>query len=369
MLSEPSQPTCMRKLFLFPLTILCILFACKREGSVEIPRVYPNDPKAVSSALKVWHGVRTNGTAPAPTSRAGSPVLDPQSNNQVIKAIAGRYAIIEPMVTSGDVAGYYVQVNGATEYFKVDYAKPRNISGRMSNPVRKSSHNNALYRGMGIDSLGGGNLDSSIVIVIPSTLQPGQFCITYQAYDNAGNVSNVITACIQVRAFGTDAASSYLNGTWHITGVTDDTTAGWEPVLGVNDSVFNTGVCINNHIVDTFGFVGNINYPAYIYQVSKADLELGSNGGLKYTYAEIEKDFNYQTSSCSNFVFNSQTYTDVMNGAWSYTAATGSMVVIFDFDDQGVSDPEAYEYKLTKISNNKMYWYDPIDDSWLRLEK
>jgi hypothetical protein len=58
-----------------------------------------------------------------------------------------------------------------------------------------------------------------------------------------------------------------------------------------------------------------------------------------------------------------------MNGAWSYTAATGSMVVIFDFDDQGVSDPEAYEYKLTKISNNKMYWYDPIDDSWLRLEK
>ena len=357
----------MRKLIFLPFLALVFFYACKPDGSVEIPRVRTDDPKALSSAIKVCHGLRTQGNPPSSSTNPNAPQLDPGSNNQELVAIAGKYAIIQSEVTSGAVAGYYVRVNGAGDFFKVDYTKPRNISGRFVRPLRPGDHNKSLYRGMNIDSTGGGNLDSSIVIVIPSTIQPGQFCITYWAYDSSGLVSNGISACINVSSFGGDAS---LTGTWHITGTTDDTTAGWDPVYGTGDTLWQTGVCINNKVVDTFtGGPGTLQYPLYLYLVSKADLSFSSNGGMKYEYHETEKEFNFLTSTCSSWSFYDQSYGDTITGAWSFTPATSSLVIIFDFDDMGNADPEAYEYRLTKINSNKFYLYDAYDDSWLRLEK
>jgi hypothetical protein len=258
-------------------------------------------------------------------------------------------------------------VNGAGDFFKVDYTKPRNISGRFARPLRPGDHNKSLYRGMNIDSTGGGNLDSSIVIVIPSTIQPGQFCITYWAYDSSGLVSNGISACINVSSFGGDAS---LTGTWHITGTTDDTTAGWEPLHGAADTLWYSGVCINNKIVDTFtGGPANMVYPRYLHQINTANLSFALNGGIKYEFQTTEKDLNLLSSTCSNWIFNVTSNGDTITGAWSYTPATNSLVIIFEFDDMGNADPEAYEYRLTKINSNKFYLYDAYEDSWLRLEK
>src|SRR5689334_17275082 len=124
----------MKKLLWLPLATLIFLGSCKPDKSVDTPKLRTDDPKALSAALKVWHGVRTNGNAPAMSANPNRPVLSQQSNNQNFKAIAGRYAIIQPEVESGSVAGYNIQVNGAGQYFKVDYSKPRDINGRFRNP-------------------------------------------------------------------------------------------------------------------------------------------------------------------------------------------------------------------------------------------
>ena len=81
------------------------------------------------------------------------------------------------------------------------------------------------------------------------------------------------------------------------------------------------------------------------------------------------KEFNYSSSSCSNYVFNTLTDSDQITGAWSYNSTTGKMILIFDFDAMGGSDPEAYEYSLIKLNNNKLYLYDLDYDEYLRLEK
>jgi hypothetical protein len=355
----------MRKLLFLPLAFVC-LYSCKPDGSNETPKVNTNDPKAVSSTLKIWHGARISGELPASNNNTSGPVLNPQSNNQNIKALAGKYAIIQPEVMSDKLSGYYIKVNGAADYFKVDYKKPRE-GGRSKS--RLNRHNRSLAKGFGIDSTGGGgNLDSTIVIVIPTSIQPGQFCMTYCAYDSLGNVSNPITVCITVLAFGGDASSSYLNGTWHITGTSVDTTQGWDPVYGVGDTIFSQGYCINNHIVDSFG-TGPVTYPQFIYSITKADLLFSSNGGLKYEFAETSKEFNYNSSSCSNYVFNTDSYNDQITGAWSHVTSSGKLILIFDFDPMGNMDPEAYEYKLIKLSNNKIYLHDQDYDEYLRLEK
>ncbi len=353
----------MRKI-LIPLAALVLFYACKPDQPENPGKIRPDDPKAVSAALRVWHGARVNGNPPA---SSGNPtlMLEPSSNNQSIMAIAGKYAIIQPEVLGSHLAGYYVKVNGAADYFKVDYKKPLD-GGR--NASRLSRHNKALSKGFGIDSTGTGNLDSSIVIVIPTSIQPGQFCMTYWAYDSTGVVSNPISVCITVLSFGGDAASSYLHGTWQMTGFSDDTTYGWEQVVGLSDTMYSQGYCINNQIVDSFG-MGPVTYPSSIYTVNQADLAFSSTGGLKYTYAETDKQFNYTQSSCSNYVFYTDTYSDVLNGAWSYNSTTGKMIIIFDFDDMGYADPEAYEYKLIKLSNNKIYLYDQDYDEYMRLEK
>ena len=354
----------MRKILL-PLAAIVLFYACKPDKPENPGNIRPDDPKAVSAALKVWHGSRAQGNPPASNNNPLGPKLEPSSNNQTVKAVAGRYAVIMPEVISGSLAGYYVKVNGAEDYFKVDYTKPR--EGGRAQP-RISRHNRALAKGFGIDSTGNGNLDSAIVLIIPASIQPGQFCVTYWAYDSTGNVSNPISVCISVLSFGGDASASYLHGTWHMTGYSEDTTMGWEQIAGAGDTIWSQGYCINNQIVDSFG-MGPVTYPNYIYKIDQADLAFSSTGGLRYTYSESDKEFNYAQSSCSNFVFDTYNYSDNLNGAWSYNSTTGKMVIIFEFDDNGIATPEAYEYKLIKLSNNKIYLYDQDWEEYLRLEK
>jgi len=355
----------MRKLFFLSIVLISALSSCKQDKNDDNGKISPDDAKAVSSAISLWHGARTQGNPPVPNNNPNGPVIDPFSNNQTIKAAAGRYAIIQPELVSGAVAGYYIKVNGASEFFKVDYKKPRE-GGRTIN--RFGKHARAMSRMFGIDSTGGGTLDSSIVIVIPSSIQPGQFCTTYWAYDSLGNVSNPISVCINVVTLGGDASTSYLNGSWNMTGYSEDTTSGWEPMTGVSDTSFSNGYCVNNHIIDSF-FNGPLVFPRYIYSVTQAKLSFSSNGGLNYLYTEVDKEFNYNLSTCSNFVFDTYNYTDNINGAWSYNSNTGKLVIIFDFDDLGLAEPEAYEYKLIKLSNSKVYLKDEEYGEYLRMEK
>ena len=351
-----------------PALLLVLLFtgiwACKKSDNPDNTSIDPSNAPALSAAINVWHGARLSGTPPAPTQTPGGPELDPFTSNQPIRTIAGRYAIIQPQVTGGAIAGYYISVTGAQEYFKIDYSRPR--VGRQGDFGRRSR----ALRLFGMDSTGN-NADSSIVITIPSNIQPGQFCISYCAYDSAGNISNIISTCITVASFGGDASSSYLVGTWSNDGFSSDTAMGWEDVLRTDTSYIGLN-CDSNRLsmsCPTFNCTYQ-NYPWLITSTDKSDFTFTTNGGLKLENNYWEKNLDLATSTCSNLVFNTTwQQDDEILGAWSYNAATNKLVMILDFDAQGNPAGETYEFSVHKQSNTLVYLYSAYDDFWVRFKK
>ncbi|HEX6332861.1 MAG TPA: hypothetical protein VFZ78_01470, partial [Flavisolibacter sp.] len=125
----------MRKLYLLKigLPVVLLINACKKSDVPSGEEINPQDAVAVSKAIRVWHGVRTAGSPPP--ANTGGPAL--YASTDPVTAANGRYAIIRPEISTGDVKGYYIQVNGAQEYFNIDYSKPRQLE-RGRTPVRKS---------------------------------------------------------------------------------------------------------------------------------------------------------------------------------------------------------------------------------------
>ncbi len=359
----------MRKVVLLPLMLVLLLFACQKEVSTDLPSTTgPNDPKSISLAIKVWHGIRTNGNVPGTTLNPNAPILDTGFNNQTLLAIAGRYVIIKPEVSSGSVAGFYVQVQGAPDYFKVDYAKPRNIGGRLAGP-KGSYSNGKSHRLFGMDSTG--NSDSLIVIVLPQTIQPGRFCITYLAFDSSGNVSNSIGACIEVQSFGGDTSVSYLNGLWHNTQYKYDTSQTWYPVI-VSDSTSRAPyTCVNGALTPfcpttncTFTIIAN-----YIYTTYKSDITFGSNGGFKYDDDSEQMFLDWNQTTCSNLVYQTQTDTTDVYGGWSYNSSTNKLLLIFDLNAWGEPEPFVNEYTIEKVNNNLFYLHNATYGNSQKFER
>lgn len=113
----PVKPNCSMRIrsLLFASAVAATLAACNsKDKPVEEQKpavLSSKNVQGISAASKVWHGERLQGSAPAPK---GSTIqLDAQNTEPVTRAFAGRYAIIQPAIDRGDVAGYYLQFNGA----------------------------------------------------------------------------------------------------------------------------------------------------------------------------------------------------------------------------------------------------------------
>src|SRR5512133_2414663 len=86
--------------------LFLLLYSCQKEPKEKVSNeISSKDPQTLSSYLKVWHGTRTKGTPPASN---GTPLQLYNSSTDPIFAFAGRYAIIQPEVISGNVSGYYL---------------------------------------------------------------------------------------------------------------------------------------------------------------------------------------------------------------------------------------------------------------------
>jgi len=339
--------------FLFSICFLVLLAGCKKSGE-ENTTIDPSDAQAVSNSVKIWHGERKTGNPPAPTNTPGSPQLDPFSDNGEVYAISGRYAVISPQVYSGSVAGYYIQIDGANDYFKVDYSKPR--SGRLMqagmNRVKR------MQRLFGVDSAGN-NADSAIIIDIPANIQPGQFCATYCVYDSLGNVSNPISVCINVTAFGGTSAVPYLPGTWHAVAAQYDNDP-WEPILYM-DTVRVDLDCDSTGITSCYTSTCAFpQYPTDINGMNRYDFVFGSNGGLEVKMDAVSKTIDWWNSSCTNILYEDYSINETYSGAWAYAASTNTLTMILDFNSYGIPDPQFIEVQLNKISDTEIHLFDPF---------
>jgi len=362
----------MRKI-LFPaqclvlLVSLSVFISCQKEVEGKLPdapAVSSKNPEKLSAAIKVWHGTRTIGTMPAATGN--NPAIDPTTNPSVL-AIAGRYAIIKPEVTSGEIAGYYVGIPGAGQYFKVDFTKPRIIAGRNQFIKKKGLFQTESFA------------DSSIVIVIPPTINiPDTFCVTYYPYDPFGNIGQPVTTCIYVSAIGAGPNADWLKNDFKLT-------ASWDVVNGVRTNLDT--VIFNRFANSNSGYYCNqsLTPPGLTYwypQITdpvvvsdsikyiKNNFRLAITGAFDYTDIEESKSVDVILSNCSQFVFRPiYVYTDTVIGAYHFNEATQRLILVYEFDELGVPVAEYYEYQLIKINDRHFILKDLVDDYFIRFER
>jgi hypothetical protein len=356
--------------------VLLLFAACQKEFTPQLPAetsISSKDPKALSAAIKVWHGTRTQGAAPAPKGTMLQ--LDPTANTTV-KAFAGRYATIKPEVLSGDVEGYYVGIAGSGQHFKVDYSNPRNINGRVRPGSKKPDNPFVANR---VDSTDG-NVDSSLVIVLPPDINvPDTFCITYCAYDSQGNISQPVTTCIIVNSLGGDANSGWLNANWKFT-------AFWENTNPHDTVIYNKWLsealggyeCMYDSTSNIY-FLGYSNWDngqiiardSTFYR--RLDLTLSSNGAQEFEEDSDEKSVISDSSSCQQIKFSAPSnYAYGFTGAWSFNSVTNKILLVFETDSDGNSVVEAWEYDVIKINNDHFILadnYDPTHINYYRLQK
>jgi hypothetical protein len=351
----------MKRFFYFSVIIItAAIFSCKKETTTDATNnTSSKDPVSLSKSIKVWHGLRVQGKAPLPAGGANAPEIE-TPDAEIIHSFAGKFAIVKPTVVSGNIAGYYVGVNGAADYFKIDYTKPR-ITER-----RKPSK----HYGMGFrpDSTGGNSdyLDSSIVITLPANFQtPDTFCITYCAYDEFGNISQPVTSCIVVSKLGGDASTGFLEGTWRLFAQPNfDSSSSqeydtiqygkWEKENNYQKYHCNTKSDGTTEIArfcdDVYAPCIQLNIGDSTYK-EKSDLALAGNGGMSFVDLNKTKTVNLATSSCSIFNYNIDEYRDFTEGGWSVT--DNKLILIFESHNNGDAELDTNEFTFQKISDTE----------------
>ncbi len=349
---------------------LLFLWACQKEFNPETTSngtLSSRDPKSLSASIKVWHGVRTQGVAPAP--KGSALMLAPST--EPVRAFAGRYAIIQPEVMGGDVLGYYVSLNGAPEHFKVDYSKPRNLSGKLS-PQKKGG---TAFRTRGVDSTG--NVDSSIVIVLPASIKvPDTFCVTYWAYDSQGNISPGVSTCIIVSSVGADASSGWIHGEWKMTASWDGSgnrdTIIYNRMMSDSDPYYCSYDSVTGQYTLGHGPAGTPVQGTDSILYRKANLAFAVNGAQLYEEEMEGKNLNLSSSTCNQLVYSSFTEKYKMTGGWSFNSSTKKLTIIFEIDEFGYSMVEAWEFNVIKETNTNFIIIDqsdPTDPYFIRLQK
>ena len=367
---------------IFVLALISIAFSgCKKDsqqGSNNQTDLI-KDPISFSKNIKVWHGVRYSGVAPSPTG-TNTPVLeDPDSLN--IRAVAGKYAIIKPKVLSGKIAGYYVSVNGANDYFKIDYNKPLITERRIMK-----------QKPFGLKPIGingeDGSLDSAIVIILPVNVNtPDTFCIDYSPYDSSGNIGNITTICIIINPLIKDANTDWLSGNWRYTeqivyGVPydsftynkwtgDNIYAGPSQYYCTTDNNGNYTV-VNDALFCNNGNCNLLNLQDSIFMF-KQDLSFTNDGLWQHT---ISLNYKYLSdlnlSTCSNIVFDFSELNATEVGVWS-AIDRNRILLVYGFGDRAFSPVphEVAEYEIKKINDNEFWLIDfnSSPDTYLVLKR
>lgn len=377
-------------LFILTLIILTGIISCQKElRNPGIVPVVKDSTAAVDTAkIKVWHGARIKGVAPNPTNGSSAPVIKAQTDT-FIHGFAGRFAIIKPVVISGNVAGYYVTIKGAKDYFKVDYTKPLITEKGVGKTKANARQTGFGFRPNGVQ--GDSFVDSAIVLILPPNLHlPDTICVTYEAYDFYGNVSGSVTSCVIVSKLGGDSSTNWLQGGWRVFydyddrrgyGSPDPITAHFYDTIPYNQWVFPDYYFKNNNInggsnYDSFYYCNTfssgqtqfssvfidpfvsklVDYSGDSDYFSKNDIIFNINAGLEQYnyYKEIRVDSF--TSTCNEIKYKTNDYTFKRRGGWSIIG--DKLTIILEFNQDGSPIYEIWEETIKKVSENEIWLID-----------
>lgn len=167
------------------LLILSALFVgCNRDSDGDPDALIdPANAEALSQVLILPDNTdRRDGPPPPTTSSSTTPIVD-----NLVANLTSSNGSTAPLVftyanTDNDLAGCYVQVDGAGNFFTVPYTASAGTSGQLQLPIG-----------------------------IPTNVDEGQFDLNFCVYNDDGEVSNVVRTTVDVLRLGTGSLQVSLS--------------------------------------------------------------------------------------------------------------------------------------------------------------
>lgn len=144
------------------------------------PSINPTDVNTLSKFITLDEGaVSKTGTLPSPDNSITIAGINPSitSSNGSTASVVIRFS----NSNSGNIAGYYINIEGSNIYYKV--------------PISSVPSSGLL----------------TIPIGLPTVLEAGSFCVNVMTYNASGQTSNIVQQCIQVVKLGSGALQVNLS--------------------------------------------------------------------------------------------------------------------------------------------------------------
>jgi hypothetical protein len=298
---------------LIVVSILTVLSSCGGDDNdPKKTNVDVDNPNEVAKSLKVENATLMTGNPPSPTG-GSAPVIDEFIDGTPIFTIQGLKIIVSAPIESGDAAGFYVKIDGADGYFKVNSAKADIGSGRKASLKKRNFFKTGRKQEED---------EASFSIEVPEGIEPGEFCITYCVFNSQGQVSNVIGRCVIVSELGgSNAEFLSKEWSWLNTKLYEDGNLIDEVTVGVADEdTYEAGISCDgewNEIVVTDSDLNEYGY-----------LKFSKNGAFqideKYSYTYYDWD-----SECTP-EYITETEEETWTGAWSYDDDSHQLIILYN---------------------------------------
>lgn len=315
----------MKRYVLLSLLAVAGFLSCGKDDDKK-DNVNVGNPDAVTAAAKVYYGTTVQGQLPAVT--AGAPVVELYTGDDAAFALAGGFIVLEPSSTAGEaVKGYLVQINGAKSYFKIDYSQTRGA---------RRAPGTGLFKEQGAS-------DSLIVVKLPEDITSGELCVNVAAYNDAGQIGNVVKHCITIIR---TANETTLSGTWNRSRSYDKEKNKWSDRY---DSSRAELMCSINKL----GWLcepGLNCTPVNVLTDLKIDssyMTFNANGSFVYVEKRTLLNINLETSSCSAFKYNTSVVEeDPSNAFWAYDKASKRLILTDNTADDNGASFESYQLEI-----------------------
>ncbi|AUP81019.1 hypothetical protein [Flavivirga eckloniae] len=260
----------------------------------------------LNSDISIEGATKNQGTPPAPNSTINLELSSDQAEAYQNAGFNVRFS-----TTETNIAGAYLLFkdsddNTASEYFDIPVSSFE--TGKSNNTKNTpSSKGSSLFKS---NSLVDGEYE--IDVDFGSDFPPGKFCGDLCIYDSENNISQIVTICVEVEAWGGNAD---IIGEWILESSTED------------DDKYTVD-CNNDQSIE-----------ADYYKVIKEDLALSisSNGDFSVTENTEEKVLDIEASKvdCSA-VYSDEIEKDESKetGKWAYNETDKTLTLVsFKYED------------------------------------
>lgn len=367
----------MKKIYLIGAILGALVFyACKKEDKTITVTNTVNDTinktvwwsgqvdaNTLTAAISVGYSTKVaDSVLPSASTSADAPVLDTMYK-RTYSVIEGQYLTIYPPNISGYVAGYYVQIKGASSYFKVNYsaANTQRKAARAAmraklaaSGAKKASQLPAFVRGSGE-----GYIDSSIVIKLPVSIKGDTFYVKYAAYDTLNRVSKPVTATVIVLPQGSTTFNDSLAGTWNYARYRNYSTGSYDNEWTVDTLYPYTQqyYTCNNNTLTASEEATDIYLVSYAWSSHWA-FTFNSQYTYSSSYSGSYRNLDLDNSTCSSYAYTySNNYNNTETGAISYDASKHRLMFIYNNNESNNNsnlDFEYYYYYVSELTAKKL---------------